>query len=46
MENEEIVTIDMLNDEELVNLYCQVLEHIEFLNNSILELESEGNDNE
>ncbi len=46
MENEEIVTIDMLNDEELVNLYYQVLEHIEFLNNSILELESEGNDNE
>lgn len=46
MENEEIVTIDMLNDEELVNLYYQVLEHIEFLNNSILELESEGNVNE
>ena len=47
MNEEDIfVGLDMLTDLELVDLYNNVLEHIKFLNNSILELESEGTKDE
>lgn len=45
-EEDVVVGLDMLTDDELINLYNKILEHIKFLDNSILELESEGNDNE
>lgn len=45
-EEDVVVGLDMLTDLELVDLYNNVLEHIKFLNSSILELESEGTKDE
>lgn len=39
------VTINDLNNEELVELYEKILAHIDFLNNSIIK-EEEGENNE
>lgn len=48
MNDEEIVVgLDMLTDIELVDLYNDVLEHIKFLEKSVIEEdESEGKKNE
>ena len=43
-EEDVVVGLDMLTDMELINLYTDVLEHIKFLENSVIEEdESEGN---
>ncbi len=46
--NEEdiVVGLDMLTDMELIYLYNNLLEHIKFLNKSVIEEESEGKSNE
>ena len=41
----DIVDILELNNEELIDLYEEILKHIKYLNDSILE-ESEGTTNE
>lgn len=48
MNDEDVVVgLDMLTDMELVDLYNAVLEHIKFLENSVIEEEeSEGKKNE
>lgn len=38
--------IKELNDEELLELYKKVDEHLKFLGNNIIDLESEGKKNE
>ncbi len=45
MKNDDIVEVSELNNEELVALYEKILEHIKFLNDSILE-ESDGKTDE
>ena len=45
MKNDDIVEISGLNNEELVTLYEKILEHIKFINDSIIE-ESDGNTDE
>lgn len=46
-EEDVVVGLDMLTDMELINLYTDVLEHIKFLENSVIEEdESEGKKNE
>lgn len=46
MNDEDVVVgLDMLTDIELVDLYSSILEHIEYLKKSVIELESEGTDN-
>lgn len=44
-EEDVVVGLDMLTDLELVDLYSDVLAHIDYLNKSVIELESEGTDN-
>ena len=41
-------TLDLsnVNDEELLNLYKNIIEHINFLNKSIIEIEEESDENE
>lgn len=46
MEEETVVEVDNLSDMDLIQLYEDILEHIKFLNDNILSLESEGNNNE
>lgn len=45
-EEDVIVGLNMLTDMEIIELYNALLEHIKFLDKSVIELESEGNDNE
>lgn len=48
MNDEDIIVgLDMLTDMELIDLYNDVLEHIRFLDKSVIEEdESEGKNNE
>ncbi len=41
---EELVDVSELNNEELIELYEEIIKHIKYLNDSILE-ESEGTTN-
>lgn len=44
-DEDKFVTVGELFDNELLDLYNKILEHIKFLDNSILEEESDGKDN-
>ena len=45
IEEDIFVRLDILTDLELVDLYSDGLAHIDYLNKSVIELESEGTDN-